>query len=333
VRLTLGAAALVLAASAVAATTSAAIATPARLRGGGQHLVVKRTIPVGPDPIAIEADPLTNEIYATNLDSVSVISGRKSKVIATIPVGVNLQSLAVNTATDRIYVPDADPGRLFVISGRTNTITAAIKLHLPTAVAVDPVADRIYVTSDNFAKPGAVFVLNGRTNKVIATIRVGHVPRGVTVNPVTHRIYVINFFSSTMSVINGRSDKVVATVPLASFPTFVAADPSADRVYVSVNGGISVFSGRTNKLIATINIGVSGITPDSRAGRIWLSMGSSIGQVAVISSSTYKVISMVRVGAVTSQVAVNSLTGRGYATNTGSNTVSVLRWRGGKPKS
>jgi YVTN family beta-propeller protein len=46
------------------------------------------TIPVGREPLGVDVNPLTNTVYLANEFSgtVSVISGRANKVVATIPV-------------------------------------------------------------------------------------------------------------------------------------------------------------------------------------------------------------------------------------------------------
>ena len=49
------------------------------------------TIPVGLGPIRVATNPQTNTIYVTNNSdgTVSVINGKKNRVVATIPVGLS----------------------------------------------------------------------------------------------------------------------------------------------------------------------------------------------------------------------------------------------------
>jgi len=51
--------------------------------------------------------------------------------------------------------------------------------------------------------------------RVTATIPVGHLPFGVAASTRTDMIYVANFHSRTVSVISGRTNRVVATIPVA----------------------------------------------------------------------------------------------------------------------
>jgi len=56
-----------------------------------------------------------------------------------------------------------------VISGRTNTVTATIRVtQFPVGVATDPRTGRIYVTQDSNQVP----VISGRTDTVVARVRV-----------------------------------------------------------------------------------------------------------------------------------------------------------------
>jgi len=151
--------------------------------------------------------------------------------------------------------------------------------------------------------------------------------------PLTNRIYVANINDDTVSVISSRSHRVLATVRLGGTPNDLAVDPRAGKVYVSMFAGspvdsrprVLVISGRTDKIIATVKISADGMSPNPLTGNIWLTEPAA-GQVAVLSGRTYKVISAARVGQNPSQVVLNPLTGAGYAANTSSDTVSVLRW-------
>jgi len=150
-RITWRSAAVGLTAPAALAATAAATIAPASWQATAarhRHLVVTHTISVGHGPVSIGVDPLTNRIYVANIndDTVSVISGRTATVIATITLAPSPFSLAVNPLTNRIYVLNAaagQPHKLFVISGRTNTVTGAITVHSPTAVAVNPLTNQV----------------------------------------------------------------------------------------------------------------------------------------------------------------------------------------------
>ncbi len=57
-------------------------------------------------PAGSAFNPMTGRVYVANsgADSVTVIDGASSTVLATVPVGTEPGAIAVNTATNRVYV-------------------------------------------------------------------------------------------------------------------------------------------------------------------------------------------------------------------------------------
>jgi DNA-binding beta-propeller fold protein YncE len=88
----------------------------------------------------LAVDPATNVIYAANLTStpgggrggaMAVIIGATNHITATMPLDGPLVSLAVNPATDTVYVvhlKGITQRGFSVINGRTNTETANVML-------------------------------------------------------------------------------------------------------------------------------------------------------------------------------------------------------------
>jgi YVTN family beta-propeller protein len=200
------------------------------------------TIPVGLGPVRVATNPQTNTIYVTNTGdgTVSVINGKKNRVVATIPVGVSPVGVATNPQTNTAYAVDPATRTLSVIDGATNTVTATILgIFNPAGVATNPQTNTIYVTDAGLAK---VAVIDGATNTVTATIPVGSSPAAVATNPQTNTIYVAHTISSsgTLSVISGQTNSVTATVPVGQFPGGVASNPQTNTVYVANIGSSSV---------------------------------------------------------------------------------------------
>ncbi len=179
------------------------------------------------------------------------------QVIATVPVGVEPAVSAVNSTTNKIYVPNQcgndttcsypySQGTLTVIDGATNNPTTVNVGYYPSTVAVNPVTNRIYVANQcgndtNCASDGTVTVIDGVGNTVIATITVESDFYGVAVNSVTNEIYVANYcgsdvscnsYSGTVSVINGGNNTVAATVPVGYAPYSPLVNPMTNKIYV-----------------------------------------------------------------------------------------------------
>jgi YVTN family beta-propeller protein len=254
--------AAVLAAGAVTAVAGAAVPAvaaprpPARLVTSGRQLTVTATIPVGGTPNAIDENPYTNRIYVANEDSdtVSVISGKKNAVIATIKDRLPI-SLAIDPLTSRIYTADSlNAGRLNIISMRTDKVIGSVRVgRVPAGVAVNPLTNRIYVTN---AFANTISVVSGRTDKVIATIPVGEFPQNIAVNPVTNKIYVVCGSPGQYQVISGRTNAVTATVTADAFG--ISIDPYANLIYgvnASTVGDAEAINGASNQVISSVAVG------------------------------------------------------------------------------
>ena len=108
---------------------------------------------------------------------------------------------------------------------------------------------------------------------VKATIKVGNMPFGRAADPATGAVYVSNTFGTgrienegTVSVINGSAGQVTGTVQVQSAPFGVAVNPRTDTIYVAnangksaagnpKHGSVSVISGQTGQVTATIRAG------------------------------------------------------------------------------
>jgi len=289
----------------------------------------------------------TREVQATHLP----------KLIAVVPVGNHVRSVAVNPVTNRIYVGNENEGTLSVINGATNTeididgnpangMTRIALGSVPTAVAVNPATNRVFVS--NFGS-GTVSVVDGATNTEIDTdgnsgngvtrINVGGSPTGIAVNQALNRVYVANLASDDLDVIDGSTYAIIATVPVGSdpHPFGVAVNSGANRVYVANNasGDVSVIDTTTNTEIDTdgnsgngltrIAVGgnPSGIGVNANTGRVYVATttGSS---VKVIDGSTNAVIATVPVSGTPNGVAVDSSSNRLYVTREFASLLTVI---------
>jgi YVTN family beta-propeller protein len=76
--------------------------------------------------------------------------------------------VAVNPATNRVYVANMGSGTVAVIDGAADRVVATIPVGLhPAQLAVNPETNRVYVTNRRSA---SVSVVDGAANRVIATI-------------------------------------------------------------------------------------------------------------------------------------------------------------------
>ena len=104
-------------------------------------------IPTGATPCAVAVNPATKLIYVVNHegDTVTVIDGTQSKVLATAKVGEKPQGIAVDAKANRIYVANVHGDSVSVIDGARNSVVETLRTgHNPYALAVSESAARLY---------------------------------------------------------------------------------------------------------------------------------------------------------------------------------------------
>jgi YVTN family beta-propeller protein len=253
-------------------------------------------VTVGYAPSSTAVNSVTNRIYVTdecgtdptcsfqNNGTVSVIDGATNSVIATITAGNDPRFVAVNPATNKIYVSNRNTDNVTVIDGATNTVIKTITLGSgthPNVIAINTLTNKLYV---NNQAVNSVAVVNGANDSLITTLTVGNRPAASSINAVTNKIYVVNQDDNTVSVIDGVSDSVVRTVTVGTTPASVGVDTPTNKVYVSNSGG---------------------------------------NTVTMIDGATYATTT-VNVGTAPLGLNVNPVTNRAYVSNYGSNNVSVI---------
>jgi len=179
------------------------------------------------------------------------------EVYETIDVGASPIEIAVNPATNTIYMTNQDD-TISVIDGSNNSVVDTIDVGtFPRGVAVNPTTNTIYVTN---SLDDTISVIDGSNNSVVDTIDVGTLPRGVAVNPTTNTIYVTNPLDDTISVIDGSNNSVVDTIDVEDGSFGVAVNPITNTIYaVSCFydiDNISVIDGSNNSVVDTIDAGV-----------------------------------------------------------------------------
>ncbi|HWU37189.1 MAG TPA: YncE family protein, partial [Candidatus Acidoferrum sp.] len=201
-------------------------------------------------------------------------------ILATVPVGVHPQAVAINPVTNKIYVANMGDGSVTVIDGVTNHPTGVYTGGGdPYAVAVNSETNTIYVANLG----GTVSVIDGATNWFI-NVPVGRYPDAVAVNPVSNLIYVTNYGDGTVSVIDGAHNTIVATVVVGDGPGSIAVDPVTNAIYVanSVTGTVSAFNG-VDRLVTTVPVRSSpyAVVLNPTTNRVYVA-NSGDGTVSVI---------------------------------------------------
>jgi YVTN family beta-propeller protein len=244
---------------------------------------------------------------------------------ADVPVGSYPIGVAVDPATDQIYVTNNGSNSVSVISGGTDTVIETVAVgSSPYGVAFNPTVDRVYVAN---TKDDTVSVIDAYEHEIFATVPVGSGPMGVAVDPGTNTIYAANAVGNSVSVIDGYTDKVTATVPVGTYPQGIAVDPDTHTIYTAnaASNSVSVISGYNDTVTATVPVGSGpdAITVDPVTGFVYVA--NRVGNtVSVIDEATNAVTDTLPAGTDPTGVAADAYTYQVYVTNQGSPSLSEI---------
>jgi YVTN family beta-propeller protein len=223
-----------------------------------QHPAPTTTVGTGPQGIGV--NQLTNTVYVANQDDndLTVIDGAAcnasmrsgcGRFWPTVATGSFPQAVAVDQATDTIYVANLGDDTVSVIDGATCNaeVTSGCGQSPPTVsvgdgpdgIAVNQTTDTIYVA--NFGD-NTVSVIDGAACNATVTsgcaqspplIAVSSEPVAIAVNQATDTAYVANAGDNTVSVIDGAACNATVTSGCAQSPPVVAVEDSPDAVAVN----------------------------------------------------------------------------------------------------
>jgi YVTN family beta-propeller protein len=261
-------------------------------QSGCRHTAPTTTVGTGPNGIAV--DQQTGTVYVANQDdnTISVINAAACDTLVssgcgqiwpTVAVGAFPQSVAVDQATDTVYVANINGNTVSVINGAAcnAAVTSGCSRTPPTVpvgtspdgIAVNQATDTAYVANGG---NNTVSVINGATCNAAVTSGCGHTPPtisvgtgpdGITVNQATDTAYVANGGDNTVSVINGATCNAAVTsgcghtpptISVGTDPLGIAVNQATDTVYVT-NFGLEDFGGDTVDAHDTVSV-INGAT-------------------------------------------------------------------------
>jgi len=238
----------------------------------------------------------------------------------------------------RAYIAQRD-GSAAVVNTSVNTVDRVLKIANPGfAIAVNPFANRAYVTHRDANRFNAVSVIDTATNSLITIVSDPSLvnPAGIVITPDGTRLYVANSGSGTVSVIDTASNAVVATVPVSGPSIGIAINAAGTRVYVpnyesnQFGGGISVIDTASNSVIATVTSSAFdrpyGVAVDPSGNRVYVTNESS-GSVSVIDALSNTVVATVAVLPFPHGIAVSPDGARVYVSGTvsdGQGAVAII---------
>jgi DNA-binding beta-propeller fold protein YncE len=239
--------------------------TPAASSGPGSFgSALVGSAPVQPGPSAVAVDRATNTIYVANGynangptnpggNTVSVIDGRRCNALdvsrcsgpwPTVNVGNLPSTIAVDQATDTVYVTVSSDNTVAVFNGATcNAQDTSGCGQAPVHVQVGPGPFGIFADDANHT----VYVANPGPNFDQDTVS------------------MINTLTCNASDLAGCASQTPPMVPVAVAPGDFDVNQATHTVYVATVPGVAAFDARTCNAMTLSGCGQIGILPDPQA--------------------------------------------------------------------
>jgi uncharacterized repeat protein (TIGR01451 family) len=224
----------------------------------------------------IAANEVTGRIYAANGTGVVVIDANALSVLSTIGLPTGCTSVAVNTATNRIYA-NFGPAGLAVIDGTSQTVLSTIALPPSPlgSLQVDPVRNRIYA-----AHRGFFSVVDGTSNSLLTTVPVsGFDTLTMAMDPGLGQLYFAQVTlapPANLFILDASTYATLATLTIGSRTEGLAVDTSTHRVYAASGNNLFPF------------IGVTVVDGASRTVMGFVPTTGPLGRAAAANSTTHR---------------------------------------------
>ncbi|MBP1991671.1 S-layer homology domain-containing protein [Paenibacillus eucommiae] len=274
-------------------------------------------------------NPLSRHLFIVMLAIALFTAGlpeteRAAAASSNMAAGRGPHAVAVNPATNRIYVANADSDSVTVLEdtygGGVVTVATVEVGTTPYALAVNPVTNKIYVAN---VDSDTVTVIDGVTNSA-AEVEVGVQPFTVKVNPVTNQIYIANIGDDTLTVMDGATNQT-STVATGASPFAVAVNETANKVYVANvdDDTVTVIDGVSlTALTVAAGAGPNALAVNPLTGSVYVT--NFYGNTITVIDGATNVTSTLAVGTTPNAVEVNEVTGKIYVVNDSSNNVTVI---------
>ena len=284
----------------------------------------------------IAVNPASHKVYASISGGLAVVDGANFATNRVPTSESQAVAVAVNSATNKIYVANSGSNNVTVIDGATNTVTDTVTVGTaPQAIAVDPIRNQIYVANSgsNF-----VTVIDGATDQTAPVTDVSAVNAvALDVNPVNNLVYVANKTSNNMTVFSTIFNQSTGVTDIGmpaggTSPSAIAVNPASGQVFVATpgNSGMTIFDGvqYNSFTFGTCSDPVSvAVNPVTNIAYVACNADGNILEIAGgagTTPGTQTTLNNSPTGTGPIAVAVNPITNKIYVANNGSNNVTVI---------
>jgi YVTN family beta-propeller protein len=235
--------------------------------------------------------------------------------------------LRIDSKRHRLLAAHENDGTADYFDLQNSTLIKRLKVGGAVDTAVDPDSAYYYVSVQEEAR---VAVIDAATLQEVKSIKTEGPTDAILYEPKNHRIYVTNDEGSHVWVIDPVTAKVVDSIAIPGVPEFMLYDAAADRIYLNIKTAdkVAVIDPATGKVVALWPTAPAaqphGMALDAQRHRIFTAGGN--GKLAVIDTTTGKLMTSVDIAAKVDQIAFDPTTHLVYCA--GPDAMSVVRTSG-----
>ena len=308
------------------------------------------SVPFGGWPTDIAVNQSTHRVYVINRIPVvgnrrgyqlTVIDGDTNSIVTTIyiggyilsPKGLHLsRQLAVNEATNKIYVTDYLEDRIMVVDGVDYSTHDIAVGPSPTLIAVNENTNKLYVVDET---RDTLMVIDGTTETIITELNLpfrGFTYLNLTVNERNNLIYLTERTNKALIVVTGYDNTILRTVNLTAGlggGRSLAVNKTNGKVYVRLgNGSLDVIRGKKRTNIPTsLGRSILGVTIDESRNLVYLTQfrdDEARGAVTVFDGSTDTELKTIDIGDHPTMIEVNEDTNQVFACLEDECSISII---------
>jgi YVTN family beta-propeller protein len=261
-------------------------------------------------------------LFVTNENSgdLSVIDTASRRLVATIPLGKRPRGIKISPDRTTLYValsgsPLAPPGTdesklpppdrtadgIGIVDLRSLRLQRVLSAGSdPEQLAISQDGRWLFVANEDASQASVIEVSDGR---VVGTIPVGAEPEGVDLRPDGKVVYVTSEQNNQVSVIDAVSPKLITSFAAGPRPRSTGFLPDSSRAYISAENGAAVIvvDALAHRVIDTIHlpggdlVRPMGVVASADGKQVFVSTGRG-KSVAIIETSTNKMVGSVEVG-------------------------------------
>ncbi len=247
--------------------------------------------------------------------------------IKEIPVGGSAQwdYLTIDAEARRLYLSHAN--KVEVIDLASGSIVGVIEntpgIH---GIALAPKLGRAFTSNGQENKASIVDL---KTLKTVAKVTTGANPDCILYESTPNEVYTFNGRGKSATVFDPDSGKVIATIDLGGKPEFAVSDGAAGRAYVNLEDKSEVVAIdlKTHQVVSHWPIApgkaASGMAIDREHHRLFLGCDNQL--MAMLDSSSGKVLATVPIGAGVDANGFDPVTQLAFSSNGEEGTVTIAR--------